>query len=148
MTQQRLSEGQVKTNSVRSPLATSFLLSETLDLSVKQPWGLHHSPCEPQLHLGIPNPARPRRKNCPTCQTPVGNSSSPNYCGKEADWSLRSWQPWESPQPSRHAVPMSCRTTGRFYPSSPSLRGASVGETGADECEGGANAIGWVEHQT
>ena len=47
MTQQRLSEGQVKMNLVHSSLVTSFPLSKMLDLSMNQPGGFTTAPVSP-----------------------------------------------------------------------------------------------------
>lgn len=117
-TQRRLSEGQVKMNSVHSLLAISLLLSRAPDLSVNQ---------------RIPNPMQPRRKNCLACWTL-------NFWGRKQTDPYRPGSDGRALSPPAETCPAGRRTTGRFYFSSPSLGGVATGEAWGQECEVGGKS--------
>lgn len=130
--QQRLSEGRVKMNVVCSLLATSLLLSRTLDLSMNQPG----------LGLGIPNPARPRRKNCLACWTP-------NFWGRKQSGPYGPGSDGRALSPPARTRPTSYRTTGYISPPHPSAV-SPRDKRGDKGVKRGAKAGGtrWFKHQT
>lgn len=88
----------------------------------------------------LPKSGTTERKYCLACRTSIGDSSSLNSWGREADRSLWSRQRWEGPQPSSQDVSHEPQDYGALYSSSPSLGSAIMGGMWGQECEEGGKS--------